>query len=394
MGASVAVVTFSSTQFDSRVRRIVGALSEHGHAVTLIAPEDGSDGPPDVPRLALPTGHSTRAGLISQLIRTAPATVHPSFALPLHQTFNSHRTAVRHLITTRAALIHANDWISLPAALEAAASTGAKVVYDTHEFATEEHVGRAWWRLFAQPHIRAIEGQLIGKADHVITVSKGLADALRDLYGKRIKALSVVRNLPTAPVEIQSRKSASASSAIRLAYVGLIRPERRIDVMIEALALTGRNVSLDVTGFGAPAYVSTLQALAVSKGVSDRVRWHPPVAPEALVSSLDKQDIGLFLSDGSSAQQRFALPNKLFEYMAAGLAVISAGSQDVEAIITQHCNGAFLQVATPQSLAEALEGLTSSILDTWKANSAAASRELNWDAEKRILLEIYGKLAG
>ncbi len=69
------------------------------------------------------------------------------------------------------------------------------------------------------------------------------------------------------------------------------------------------------------------------------VDWHPAVPPEKLVPSLAFADIGLYVSAGETGQQQVALPNKIFEYTAAGLAVLTMGRCDAQAILARHGHG-------------------------------------------------------
>ncbi len=385
----VALLTGHPTRFDSRLRRTWRALGDADIEVTLLSPDaEPPLGPARHLRITgLPV---TRAALLRQLLHTAPATLMPDLGLSLHRRSAFYKAARAALTEARPDIIHANDWITLAAALDAAGLTGARVIYDTHEMATGEHVGRRWWRWLAQPHVRAVERALIGQADHVITVGEGLATELRALYGPAIRALSVVRNVPE--MAHTSPDAAASDSFIRLAYAGLLRPERRIDVMIGALAHLDQQYRLAITGFGPPAHLSQLKALAQQAGVASRITWHPPVSPEALVDHLSGSHIGLFLSDGAGPQQQRALPNKVFEYMAAGAALVSSGSADVADLIGTLGNGVALARVTPQTLAQAIAALGPQAIAQMQAASLRGSQTHSWSAERSQLLEIYAGL--
>jgi glycogen synthase len=389
MPTRVALLTFSATDFDSRIHRMTAALAGAGYEPVLVSPDEA----PVIAGLAahfrVPAVGKTAAQVLAHLALALPATVVSAAALPLHHLLPSCRRAVKALVMVQPAIIHANDWVTLPAALEAARRVGASVVYDSHEFATEEHADRLWWRFGMQRNIRVLEAALIGEAAHVVTIGPGLADALRRLYGERINALTIVRNLPDLPAQVTAR---TPDGQIRLAYAGLIRPDRRIDVMIAALARLDSRFRLQITGFGPPSHVAMLKSLAAAQGVGGRVDWHPAVPPSELVAHLGKADIGLFLSDGEHGQQRFALPNKIFEYTAAGLAIVSSGSGDVEALLARHGQGACLNSADPDALAALLLEISAVKLGTMKAKARHAALELNWGRESRELISVYEKL--
>ncbi len=316
----------------------------------------------------------------------APARVLPGAVLTLHRLHPSHRATVQALAVSGAEIIHANDWMTLPSAMEESRRTGARVIYDTHEMASEEHATSWLWRLLLAPHTRAIERQFIGRANHVMTVSDGLAGALLQLYPGLVSNVTVLRNLPEQRV---AEPPARINDARRLVYAGLIRPERQINVMIEALSRLDSRFTLTIIGFGSESHIAELKAAAARLGVSERVVWEEAVPPDQLVSALSHHDIGLFLMQGETAQQRYALPNKIFEYTAAGLALVAAGSDDVASLIVEYGNGIALREPSVSVLAEALAGISDAGLDAFRAASRQSSTVLNWEAEKQKLLSLY-----
>lgn len=389
MRPRTALVTYSPTSFDSRVKRVAALLGEAGHEVTLLSPDFAANTVDVARHVRLPVSGATRWQVLRNLATTAPSALVPALAPALHRLLPNDRAARAALIAMVPDVIHANDWVALPAAVAAARATGARLIYDTHEFAVEEHAELAWWSLLARPHVVAIERTQIGFADHVVTVGEGLAAELRRFHGTAIRALSIVRNVPS----LRSAPPPPRSSDIRwLVYVGLLRPERLIDVMIRTLPLIGPQWRLRVIGFGPDAYVSALHRLAAKEMVADRVDWRPPVAPERVVEALDGADVGLFLLAGLGAQQRFALPNKLFEYTAAGLGVVASGSDEVRMLLSERGHGLFVEQASPEGLAAAVRSIDDARLAEWRARAWAAAQELNWEQEGRRLLAIYQSL--
>jgi glycogen synthase len=377
------------TTWDSRIIRLIEALSSAGHEVILVSP----DRHPEIRGLnshhTIPAYQSTRGALLRNLALMSPATVMETLALPLHRKTKTYRRMLDLILQAKPDIIHANDWITLPAAIDAAALTGAKVIYDTHEVATQEHSGRRWWRLFAQRYISMIEAAFIGKADHVITVSNGIAGFLSDRYPDSIKALTVIRNLPKPPAQYSFKKT---DGIFKLAYSGLIRPERHIDIMIKALHSLGLGYSLELTGFGPAAYIEDMKQLARSLKVDAQIVWHQPVHPDSITTHLSASDVGLYLSDGKNAQQRYAMPNKIFEYISAGLPVISAGSLDVKVLLETHKNGIALDDINVGTIVGAIHLIKGEVGERMKAHSIEALASLDHLQEQAKLIAIYEKL--
>jgi len=389
MSGRIAVVTYGSTDHDSRVRRIVAALGSSGRDVHLVSP----DAAPAMPGLSrhsrIPAIAERRADVLRSIAAGLGGTALPAAAVALHRLLPSSRAAFEILRETAPDAIHANDWCTLPAAVAAARATGGQVVYDSHENAVEEHAGLLWWRLTMRRSVAAIEGRLIGEASHVVTIGDALADAIRARHAASIRGLAVVRNTPEAAATPLEERG---GGPLRLAYAGLLTPERRVDAMVAALALLPDEWRLDITGFGPSRYMAALRALAERTGVADRIAWHPPVPPEWLVDHLAASDVGLFLSEGRTGQQSVSLPNKVFEYTAAGLAVVTAGSAESARLLTRHGHGLAVENATPQALAAALRTLDRAGIEALRRRAAAAREQLCWSREKSRLLAVYDAL--
>jgi glycogen synthase len=387
MTQRVAIVTYGQTDHDSRIRRIVRTLAESGRAVHLLSP----DRAPSMPGLSghdqIPALSMTRVQFLASLAACFGGTLLRPVAPSIHRLLPSARATIALLRRLRPDIVHANDWVTLPAAIAGAGR--ATVIYDSHEDAVEEHAAAFWWRIGARPAIAAIEGQLIGRAAHVLTVGPGLAEALRSRYS-RLAGVTVVRNLPdSAGPPVAQRPG----QPLRLIYAGLMTKERRLDAMIEALARLPDGWTLIALGFGPARHALALRALAEKRGVASRITWRPPVPPEQLLEQLTEADIGIFLSDGQTRQQRLALPNKIFEYTAAGLAVATCGSDESNALLARHGHGIILPDAAPEKLADALVALGRSGIDRLRLKAAEARKDLIWSREKPALLAVYDSLS-
>lgn len=184
----------------------------------------------------------------------------------------------------RPALVHANDWNTMWAALCIKYVCGARLVYDSHELWADRN-GRWEWR----PWLRACEALFVRVADGVLTSSPGYADALATRY--RISRPAVVRNIP------ECRGARAAASGGRPAvplvvYIGGLMPGRGLEQMIDALALIPE-ARLRAVGPGAHRYRERLLARATAAGVADRVDLRRAVAPAEVPAALAEAAAGL-----------------------------------------------------------------------------------------------------
>ena len=313
----IAVVTLSSLAYDSRVQRTCAALAGAGHEVRLIGrpPAPGSTSV-DV-ALIPPSGgaFATRFGLLA---RHAPARILPASAPALYWGESARRRALAETLAFRPQLVVANDWSTLPIAARAKTLTGARVLYDSHEFAPTEFADRRLWRLFAQRHVEEIEARFIAAADAVTTVSANIAGEIAARY--RLPAPPVVlRNIP----DFEPRPARPTGDGVTVLFHGLLRAHRGLEPLIDSVARWRPERRLVLRGYGAEDYVGQLKTRARSALAAGRIAFEPPVAPEQVVPAAASADVGFFALPGSSPQSRFALPNKIFEYIGASLAVVT-----------------------------------------------------------------------
>ena len=381
----IAVLDFHSLANDSRVLRTALALHEAGHKVLLIGYGPGpSDVPYDVMLLPdLPAAFAVRAGIV---LRQVPANLLPASAHILYWLHKGRRKARNILEAFRPDAVHANDWNSLPLALEAKARWGARIVYDSHEMATAEYEHSLKWRLVALSHVKAIEGRGIRAADAVIAVSPGIVQALQETY-PGLPLPTLIRNVPDAiPAAFRP-----TGERIEVLFHGLLRDNRGLESIIESLPRWRDAFHLVLRGSHAPSYRARLEALARESGAVHRVRFEPPVAPGDVVTRAAASDIGLCLLPDSSRHNRFALPNKLFEYLMAGLATVTSPVPDMAEILRRYECGITTPVE-PGAVANAINGLDRPAIDRMKRQAIVAAQDLSWAHERKKLVALYDNL--
>lgn len=381
----IAVVDFHSLANDSRVLRTAETLHRAGHEVLLVGYGPAPKGVPYRVALLpdLPSPFVIRAGI---LLRQAPANLLPASSHLFYWLHEGRRSARAILRDFRPEAVHANDWTTLPLALDAKARFGARIVYDSHEMAIAEYEHSLKWRLAALSHVRAIEGRGIRDADAVITVSPGIADALAKAYPGLARP-SVIRNVPDATLA----PFRPVGATVEVLFHGLLRSNRGLEAIIDSLPDWREEFRLTLRGPAAPAYLTALKARAETGGVAERIRFEPAVAPQEVVSRASEADLGLCILPDSSRHNRFALPNKLFEYLAAGLAVVTSPLPDMAEILTRFKCGV-LATDDAAAVTKTINGLDRPALDRMKRQALVAASELSWARERETLIGLYDQL--
>jgi hypothetical protein len=112
--------------------------------------------------------------------------------------------------------------------------------------------------------------------------------------------------------------------------------------------------------------------------------------PSQIVSTLTDFDIGVHVPNPAVQNSRFALPNKFFEFIAAGLAVaIAPTSQEMVDLVMTHHIGIVAQGCEASDLANALNSLTFEDIAEMKRSAIEASRSINAEVEMAKLMKMY-----
>ncbi len=326
------------------------------------------------------------AGRMMQVARMLGGRITPRAFEQWYWAKPDHHQALQAVIDSKPDLIHANEAISLPIAIEAARRTGAKVLFDAHEYSPDHRANALWWRVLAQPLYTYIIKHYAPRADAMITVEAHIARRYEQEFGLSV---GVILNAP--PYQAFPFRPVHPDR-IRLIHHGTAIPERRMEVMIETLARLDERFTLDFMllpdGSG---YLDQLKALA-QRRAPGRVHFRPPVAPMEIARTIHDYDMGLFLLPPVNFSYTMALPNKFFEFIMAGLAVAIGPSPAMAAIIRQYGLGIVADNFEPATLARKLNALTAAEIDAMKRRSLEAAQILNAEQEMARLLDIYARL--
>ena len=276
----------------------------------------------------------------------APARALVRRALRWASTLVYYARAIPVVRALRPDLVHCNDYNTMWIGVAARVLCGSAVVYDTHELWADRNL-----RSEPRPWLVACEALFTRIADRVVTTSPAYADELARRY--RIAAPVVVRNIPERPAAPAGAAGAAREGDSRpgdgglLVYVGGMQPSRGIEQAIRALPLVA-GARLRLIGPGAPEYRADLKRLVRSLGLERRVEFAEPVPPEQLLDAVADADVGLALIQPACLSYRLTLPNKLFEYMLAGLPTVGSDLPMISRFVRDHGVG---QTVDPEDVA-------------------------------------------
>jgi hypothetical protein len=273
----------------------------------------------------------------------------------------------------RADAVIANDIPALPVA----ARLGPPVVLDAHEFAPDQLTDRWWWKQLITPFIRWQCSTYLPEVAAMTTVSPGIADAYDHEFGVRS---SVVTNVPP----FADLEPTPVGDPVRVLHHGVAAPGRGLEQMIRLAHLLEERFVLDLVLVDAKRGFRD-HLIRQARG-NPRVRFLPPVPMSELVATANGYDIGLFLLPPINVHRRYALPNKLFEFIQGRLAVAIGPSPEMAAVVRRYGCGVVAPDFTPESLAEELNALDAEAIADFKRASHLAAPELCAERNADLIL--------
>jgi glycosyltransferase involved in cell wall biosynthesis len=303
-------------------------------------------------------------------------------------------------IQMKPTIVHANDLISLPIGYLVAKVLRARLVYDAHEYWADPSDKTEFPPWLFECGVW-LERVLARRADAVLTVSDGIAQEMA--RAMKIPPPVVVRNMPNAPcsepTEVRQRVlrealGIDANTPIVL-HVGGIGPGRGLETLVLAMQRIDPPAVALLLGDGAPAsYCDDLKARVITLGLTNRIYFHPAVPPDEVCIFSAGATIGVATIESVCLSYQLCLPNKLFEYIQAGLPVIVSNLPEMKSVIEKYGVGETVPERDAMALATALNSLLSSPakLQRYHRMAKVAAGELHWGQERLKLLGVYRQL--
>lgn len=262
------------------------------------------------------------------------------------------------------------------------------LVYDTHELETETTTSRGIRKNLS----KFVEKNLMHHVDETIVVSESIRKWYMDKYG--LPRVWVVKNIPSvsgyssSPVSLKKALGIPERSLLFL-YLGYVSPGRGIHQMLDIFAKAKQDRHILFMGDGALA--------PVIKDFSSKfpnIHYLPSVPPDEVVAYAAGADIGICPLENSSLSDYFSLPNKLFEYILAGLPVCINDFPDQRDFVEFHDCGWVLEDSI-ESFVSFLNDLSAEMISQKRAGVRKAQESLSWENEATTYIKaVKSAIAG
>ena len=391
-GRLIVMLVVSVLRIDPRVEREARALAARGWQVRIVAPDISN---PPHSQQPLDWGPNIEFKLVPP--SGAQYVMQPPWLIG-DEMYEA-------AIAAEPFAYHCHDLNTAVIGLRAARHVGARWVCDFHEWSSENVTwdrGKAMWVPPGPRHrllLRWAETLAIRFADEVITVNELIAHELDTLGGGRSGGVRVVRNIPslstrpTRPYPPLKEQLGIPPERFVVLYQGGTGPTRLLEPVIEALSLAPkatlviRGPSLDLFGEG---YRQT----ALRFGVQERLILADPVPSRDVVAAGRGADAGLWTLPNLSKNFYYALPNKIFEYLASGLPLLVANFPEPKRIVESQEVGLPFDPYDAKSIASQINRLIDdpALTEGFRARVPIALSAMNADTELVRFADIYDEL--
>ena len=291
------------------------------------------------------------------------------------------------LLFMRADLLIANDLDTLLPNYLVSLVRRIPLIYDSHEFFTE--VPELKNRPLVKSIWTGIEKSILPHLKYMITVSDPIARYYHDKYG--ISPV-VIRNFSKRAVDILpfSRKEINVKEDVLLAVImgtGL-NMDKGVEELVDAVSMTD-NVNLLIIGSG--DIIRNMENKVKKLGSGSRIRFIPAVPWDTMLKYTGCADVGMCLEKDTNLNYRYSLPNKLFNYISAGIAIVSSGMPEVKKLMEEYHFGICLDSVTPENISRTLVKLRDNNvqLEKLKLQTINASEIINWENEAKKAADLF-----
>lgn len=263
------------------------------------------------------------------------------------------------------------------------------LVYDTHEIFTE--VPELVNRKSKQKIWKRLERRIFPKLKFVFTVNESIASWYEKEYGIRPQ---VVRNIPRKANGVARQLTRSEvhlpeNKKIILLQGAGINVHRGAEEAVEAMQFIDNAVLLII---GGGDVIHQLKEMAAKEHLEGKIIFVNKLPPDELRAWTMLADIGLTLDKDTNINYRFSLPNKIFDYIHAGIPVLASDLVEVKRIVEVYNIGMICPDHQPGTIAGCIrEMLSGKDYEMWKNNTHKAMEELTWEKEEEKIKAVYSR---
>jgi len=283
-------------------------------------------------------------------------------------------------------VVHAHDLDTLYAGAYIARREGAKLIYDSHEVYLQQG-----WEPEVLPWLEVleeIERTIIHQADAVVTVTDGVSEILKQNYGHTAPTIEVYNGCQNV-----MREPTPVHDPVRFIFSGSFGKNQGLKALVEAFDQLRGQAELTLQGYG--GIEGELRSYVKDRRLEDVVFFVDAVEPAQIVPLLHDYDVGVLTWRAETKNVEIGAPNKLFDYIGAGLALVATYDLSfIAQLIETHNNGYLFDNTGADSIAEAFRRIIArpDVLSAKKGASIQVAPLYSWEAQSGKLIDLYRKI--
>jgi len=257
---------------------------------------------------------------------------------------------------------------------------GVKRIYDAHEYFTELKEVRT--RSVVKRFWLSVEKFSVPKFNLGYTVSEGLANAFKEIYGKNYLVIrNLPKRLPFQPVTLREKV---------IVYQGAVNEARGFEHLIPAM----KAVPYKLVICGDGNFMMQLKKLIKENDVVLNVELTGMLLPAELKQVAQKARLGICLAEKEGINQFHALPNKFLEYMHAGLPQIAMNFPEYQKINKEYPVAVLIDDLSPEKIADTINKVMEddNLLSKLSKNALIAREIFCWQEEEKKLVQFYQEI--
>ena len=356
--------------FDQRVNRVTGTLLQEGADILVVGRQ---------------FDNSMSCNHLSYPVKRFRMIFNKG---PLMYAFFNIRLFL-YLLFRKVDILLANDLDTLLANFLVSRIRKVTLIYDSHEYFTG--VPEIQNRPFVRKVWQTIERWIFPKLKHIYTVNQSIARIYEKKYNVNVE---VVRNVSYKwnRSENCSRKRLGlpANRFIVILQGSGINIDRGAEEAVLSMQYLDNTILLII---GDGDIVKNLKQMVSEQGLESKVKFMEKVPYNILMNFTCAADVGITLDKATNLNYKYSLPNKLFDYIQAGVPVLASQIVEVENIIKSYNIGDIIDNHNPEHIASKLKNMLSDMdrMQLWKKNLHKAREELCWENEQGKITEIFRK---
>lgn len=366
MGRRILFTVTNDLQFDQRMRRICGTLTNAGYDVTLIGRRPIS---PSSPLTQTPYTQVQLAGLIF----TKGKLFYLEFNL---------RLLLFLLFKPCDAICSIDLDTAVPGII--AAKLRKKIhIFDAHELFT--HVPEVARRPRIQAIWEKVQAFTFKHCNTAFTVGPAIAQYFTEKYHKPVQ---VVRNMPRASVVAHTDTAhfAAIENKKFILYQGALNEGRGLELLIQAMV----NIPCELVLAGEGDVSEPLRKLTQSLNLENKVHFLGMIPPHQLPALTKLAYIGFNVSENVGLSYYLSLNNKFFDYTQSHLPSLINPYPEYKQLLSEFQVGLLTEPKIESIIEQASELLNNpSLYQELKSQCIAASEKWTWEQETPKLLSIF-----